>query len=188
MELRLLRYFITLAQELHFGRAAQRLAISQPPLSVAIKQLEEQLGTQLFERSSKAVRLTPAGEHLLPRAQQLLDQSQQLLSEVRGVANGQVGQLRVGFVASSIYRGLPQALLEMQAKLPQVQLEITELNTSEQVTAVSSGRLDVGLIHGHPLPSNLQSRELNKEPFLCCMRQRAASCPRNAHHWRGASY
>ncbi|MDH5856042.1 LysR family transcriptional regulator [Lampropedia aestuarii] len=169
MELRQLRYFTILAQELHFGRAAQRLAISQPPLSVAIKQLEEELGAQLFERNSKEVRITPAGEHLLPRALQLLEQSQQLAGEVQGVAKGQFGHLRIGFVASSIYRGLPQALLEMQAKLPQVQLEISELNTSEQVTAVSAGRLDLGLIHGQPLPSNLSSRELQREPFVCCM-------------------
>ncbi|THU05035.1 LysR family transcriptional regulator [Lampropedia puyangensis] len=169
MDLRLLRYFIALAEEVHFGRAAQRLAISQPPLSVAIRQLEQALNAQLFMRSSKEVRLTPAGEHLLPRARQLLEDSRQLAAQVHNVAIGQGGHLRVGFVASSIYRGLPQAILRFQASLPKVQLDITELNTSEQVTAVSAGRLDMGLIHASPLPSNLQSCVLEKESFVCCL-------------------
>lgn len=169
MELRHLRYFIALAEELHFGRAAQRLAISQPPLSVAIRQLEEQLGARLFERSSKEVRLTTAGAHLLPRARTLLEESRQMAADVRGVALGQAGRLRMGFVASSIYRGLPQAILDFQQRLPQVRLDITELNTSEQVTAVSADRLDFGLIHESHLPGNLTSTTLGKEPFLCCL-------------------
>ncbi|RMX04284.1 LysR family transcriptional regulator [Corticibacter populi] len=169
MELRHLRYFIALAEELHFGRAAQRLAISQPPLSVAIRQLEEDMGARLFERNSKEVRLTAAGEHLLPRAHQLLADTKEIAAEVRGVAQGQGGHLRVGFVASSIYRGLPQALQQFQRQHPQVRLDITELNTSEQVTAISAGRLDFGLVHGSHLPGNLHSSLLVKEPFLCCL-------------------
>lgn len=169
MELRHLRYFIALAEELHFGRAAQRLAISQPPLSVAIRQLEDQIGARLFERSSKEVRLTTAGAHLLPRARLLLEESRQMTADVRGVARGQAGHLRVGFVASSIYRGLPQAILDFQKRLPQVRLDITELNSSEQVTAVSAGRLDLGVIHESHLPGNLSSVVLGKEPFLCCL-------------------
>ena len=110
MDLRLLRYFVILAEELHFGRAAQRLCISQPPLSVAIRQLEETLQAQLFERNSKGVRLTAAGEHLLVKARQLLQLSHQAAQETRDVARGTVGHLRLGFVGSSLYRGLPQAL------------------------------------------------------------------------------
>ena len=110
MELRLLHYFVTLAEELHFSRAAQRLSISKPPLSVAIKQLEQELQAQLFERSSKGVRLTAAGEHLLGKARQLLALSQQAAQETRDVAQGTRGHLRLGFVGSSLYRGLPQAL------------------------------------------------------------------------------
>ena len=107
MELRLLHYFVTLAEELHFGRAAQRLFISQPPLSVAIRQLEDELQAQLFERSSKGVRLTAAGAHLLERARQLLALSRQAAHETQDVAQGTRGHLRLGFVGSSLYRGLP---------------------------------------------------------------------------------
>ena len=114
MELRLLNYFATLAEELHFSRAAKRLSISQPPLSVAIKQLEEEIGAQLFERTSKGVRLTPAGEHLLPRARQLLTLTQQAVQETRDVGHGVRGHLRLGFVGSALYRGLPQALAAFQ--------------------------------------------------------------------------
>ena len=124
MELRLLHYFVTLAEELHFSRAAQRLSISQPPLSVAIKQLEQQLQAQLFERSSKGVRLTAAGEHLLDKARQLLALSQQAAQETRDVAQGTRGHLRLGFVGSSLYRGLPQALEQFQHDHPLVRVDM----------------------------------------------------------------
>ena len=169
MELRLLNYFATLAEELHFSRAAQRLSISQPPLSVAIKQLEAEIGAQLFERTSKGVRLTPAGAHLLPRARQLLALSQQAVQETRDVGLGVRGHLRLGFVGSALYRGVPQALAAFQALHPQVRVDMLGLNSAEQLQGLQQARLDMGLVHSIALPDGLQGQLLMEEAFVACL-------------------
>ncbi len=171
MELRLLNYFAVLAEELHFSRAAQRLSISQPPLSVAIKQLEQQIGAQLFERTSKGVRLTTAGEHLLPRARQLLHLAQQAAQETRDVGLGVRGHLRLGFVGSALYRGVPQALAAFQALHPQVRVDMLELNSAEQLLGLQQTRLDMGLVHSTTLPDGVRSQLLLEEPFVLCLPQ-----------------
>jgi hypothetical protein len=169
MELRLLHYFVTLAEELHFSRAAQRLSISQPPLSVAIKQLEQELQAQLFERSSKGVRLTAAGEHLLGKARQLLALSQQAAQETRDVAQGTRGHLRLGFVGSSLYRGLPQALEQFQHSHPQVRVDMLEANSAEQILGLQQMRLDMALVHSIQPPEGIDSQLLVEEPFVVCL-------------------
>ncbi|MGU3626701.1 LysR family transcriptional regulator [Comamonas sp. C24C] len=169
MELRLLHYFVTLAEELHFSRAAQRLSISQPPLSVAIKQLEQELQAQLFERSSKGVRLTAAGEHLLGKARQLLALSQQAAQETRDVAQGTRGHLRLGFVGSSLYRGLPQALEQFQHSHPQVRVDMLEANSAEQILGLQQMRLDMALVHSMQPPKGIDSQLLVEEPFVVCL-------------------
>ncbi|WP_295550693.1 LysR family transcriptional regulator [uncultured Pseudacidovorax sp.] len=169
MDLRQLRYFAVLAEELHFGRAAQRLAISQPPLSVAIRQLEARLGARLFERTSKAVRLTPAGLALQASAARLLAQAAEAAQEVRDVAEGSAGRLRVGFVGAMLYRGLPQALRRFQAAHPRVKLSLTELNSAEQTARLQHDQLDLGFIHTSRIPDELAQRLLVREPFVCCL-------------------
>ena len=169
MELRHLRYFVVLAEELHFGRAARRLAISQPPLSVAIRQLEESVGAQLFERNSKAVRLTAAGDALRISAHTLLRDSEEALTEARHVAQGSAGRLRIGFVGAMLYRGLPQALKRFQAAHPAVRVTLTELNSGEQMAELLHGRMDVGFAHTRRVPSELQCRLLVSEPFVACL-------------------
>ena len=169
MDLRRLHYFVTLAEELHFGRAAQRLCISQPPLSVAIKQLEDELQAQLFDRSSKGVRLTAAGEHLLVKARQLLDLSRQAAQETRDVAQGTLGHLRLGFVGSSLYRGLPQALEQLQRSHPQVRVDMLEANSAEQVQGLLQMRLDVALVHSIQPPEGIASQLIVEEPFVVCL-------------------
>ena len=169
MELRLLNYFVTLAEELHFGRAAQRLCISQPPLSVAIRQLEDQLQAQLFERNSKGVRLTDAGEHLLGKARQLLQLSHQAAQETRDVAQGTRGHLRLGFVGSCLYRGLPQALQRMQQSHPQVRVDMLEANSAEQVQGLLQLRLDMALVHSIQPPEGIASQLIVTEPFVACL-------------------
>ena len=176
MELRLLHYFVTLAEELHFGRAAQRLCISQPPLSVAIKQLEQELDAQLFERSSKGVRLTAAGAHLLVKARQLLTLSHQAAQETRDVARGTVGHLRLGFVGSSLYRGLPQALERMQQTHPQVRVDMLEANSAEQILGLQQMRLDVALVHSIQPPEGIASQLIVEEPFVVCLPERHPLC------------
>lgn len=169
MELRHLRYFVVLAEELHFGRAARRLAISQPPLSVAIRQLEESVGAQLFERNSKAVHLTAAGDALRISAHTLLRDSEEALTEARHVAQGSAGRLRIGFVGAMLYRGLPQALKRFQAAHPAVRVTLTELNSGEQMAELLHGRMDVGFAHTRRMPSELQCRLLVSEPFVACL-------------------
>ena len=169
MELRHLRYFSVLADELHFGRAAQRLAISQPPLSVAIRQLEEAVGTRLFDRNSKTVRLTPAGQALRASARRLLRQAEEAALEARDVAAGSAGLLRIGFVGAMLYRGLPQALRAFQAQHPAVRISLAELNSGEQVTELLHDRLDLGFMHTARMPRDLSCRLLLTEPFVACL-------------------
>ena len=169
MELRHLRYFAVLADELHFGRAAQRLAITQPPLSSAIKALEEELGVRLLERNSKQVRLTPAGQALRASARKLLRQAEEAALEAREVAAGSAGRLRIGFVGAMLYRGLPQALRAFQASHPAVRISLAELNSAEQITDLLHDRLDLGFMHTARLPQDLASRLLLTEPFVACL-------------------
>ena len=169
MELRHLRYFAMLADELHFGRAAGRLAISQPPLSVAIRQLEDAVGARLFERNSKSVRLTPAGHALRASARRLLRQAEEAALEARDVAAGSAGRLRIGFVGAMLYRGLPQALREFQAQHPAVRILLAELNSAEQVAELLHDRLDLGFMHTARLPQDLRARLLLSEPFVACI-------------------
>lgn len=174
MELRHLRYFCVLAEELHFGRAARRLSISQPPLSVAIRQLEEAIGGRLFERNSKQVRLTPAGDALRLSAQRVLLQADEAVSEARDVAEGSAGRLRIGFVGAMLYRGLPPALRAFQAQHPAVRITLNELNSHDQVAELLEDRLDLGFVHSSRMPPGLQGRLLLSEPFVCCLPVRHA--------------
>lgn len=169
MELRQLQYFVVLAEELHFSRAAQRLHISQPPLSVAIKQLEGQLSAQLFERSSKEVRMTAAGQHLLVQARDILERSRRAALDTKAIARGMAGCLRLGFVGSSMYRGLPEALAQLHALYPQIRVDLHELNSAEQVSALQQGKIDLGLMHTSAAPTGLQARTLLREPFMVCL-------------------
>jgi DNA-binding transcriptional LysR family regulator len=169
MELRHLRYFSVLAEELHFGRAARRLAISQPPLSVAIRQLEASVGARLFERNSKEVRLTPAGDALRASARRLLRQAEEAALEARDVAAGSAGRLRIGFVGAMLYRGLPQALRAFQARHPAVRITLAELNSGLQISELLHDRLDLGFVHTSRMPPELQHRLLLAEPFVCCL-------------------
>ena len=129
MDLKQLRYFIAVAEELHFGRAAARLFISQPALSFDIKKLEEQLGIQLLVRNNKSVKLTNAGQVLLDEARSLLLQAEKVKRLTLLSAEGAVGQLRVGFVNSMLYRGLPRAMARFEAEQPNMEVLLMEMNT-----------------------------------------------------------
>lgn len=171
MEFRHLRYFLVLADELHFGRAARRLAISQPPLSLNIQQLEASVGARLFERDSKGVRLTAAGRAFREAATALLAQAEQARLQAREIAAGAVGRLHVGFVGSMLYRGLPQQLQRFETDQPGIHVALTELNSQEQIDALLHGQLDVGFIHTGRVPDELVARRVHREPFVCCMPQ-----------------
>ncbi|MCJ0762296.1 LysR substrate-binding domain-containing protein [Variovorax terrae] len=169
MEFRHLRYFLVLAEELHFGRAAQRLAITQPPLSLNIQQLEASVGAQLFTRSSKAVQLTAAGRAFVPQARGLLDQAQQAARHARDVSQGLAGSLQVGFAGTMLYRGLPQLLKRFQARHPKLRLTLRELSSSDQLIELAQERLDLGFVHTTRVPPGLSQILVARQPFVACL-------------------
>lgn len=145
-----LRYFAVVAEELHFGRAAERLGIAQPPLSQSIQRLEREFGVELFDRSRRQVGLTPAGRMLRDEAQALLAAAERLRGLMRMVREGTLGTLRAG-VPPETPAGTLQALLRRLAgRLPGLDLDLQELTTGEQVRMLAGGQLDVGLVH-HPV-------------------------------------
>lgn len=169
MEFRHLRYFTVLAEELHFGRAAKRLHISQPPLSFNIKQLEASLGVELFTRNSHGVRLTPAGEAFRKSALHVLAEASMATRQAREVAEGVTSRVRIGFVGSMLFRGLTERLNAFQSTHPQVQIELTELNSAEQLEALARGTIDLGFVHTDRIPVNLKHSLYMSEPFVCCL-------------------
>lgn len=146
MELRHLRYFVTVAEELHFGRAAQRLHIAQPPLSQQIRQLEEELGVQLFLRTKRSVSLTEAGAAFFEEAQRVLEQTKHAVEVAQRTGHGEQGQLIIGFVGSATYGLLPRLLRNFRERYPAVVLVLRELTTSQQVHALQEQRIHLGVL------------------------------------------
>jgi DNA-binding transcriptional LysR family regulator len=169
LELRHLRYFLALAAELHFGRAAQRLSMSQPPLSVAIQQLEASVGARLFERDSKGVRLTPAGLTFKDGCAPLLARLEEACALAREVQAGELGRLRLGFVGSTLFNGLPAWLQAFQQQRPKVEVVVVELNSQDQIEALLHEELDLALLHTKQLPPSLDCLPLYDEPFMACL-------------------
>jgi DNA-binding transcriptional LysR family regulator len=169
LELRQLRYFVTVADELHFGRAAARLYMTQPPLSQTIQALEEQLGAPLFVRSRRAVALTAAGQALLPEARRMLDQAAELPELVRRAAAGEAGRLALAFVSSADYSVLPPFLRRYRTHYPQVQIALQEATSDLQVEDLMHGRIDAGLLIP-PLPDkarrDLDYLKVLSEPLI----------------------
>ena len=128
MDLRQLRYFVTVAEELHFGRAARRLAMTQPPLSQQIQALEEEIGVQLFVRTRRSVMLTPAGQQWLPEVRRVLADAAALPGLAQRLARGEVGSLALAFVSTADYGILPDLLRHFRARHPEVQLQLRELS------------------------------------------------------------
>ncbi|MCW6031285.1 LysR family transcriptional regulator [Pantoea sp. JK] len=169
VELRHLRYFIAVAEELHFGRAAQRLNISQPPLSQQIQQLEQEIGAQLFTRTNRSVQITPAGALFLQDARGILLQVEQAARRAARVHTGQEGELRIGFTSSAPFTGLvSDALYQFRQRWPEVHIQMQENNTRQQLAPLHDDRLDLGVMRNTPLPSDLQHRVLLREP-LCAV-------------------
>jgi DNA-binding transcriptional LysR family regulator len=147
---RALRAFIVVAEELHFGRAATRLNMSQPPLSQLIRQFEARVGTELFTRSTRTVRLTLAGEELLRRARRLADDNDATLRAVRRAGGGDVGKLALGFVSSAAYRVLPAALARYRAQYPDVELMLYEQLSADLTERLVAGTIDIAIFRRHP--------------------------------------
>lgn len=169
MELRHLRYFLALAEELHFGRAALRLGLSQPPLTVAIQQLEAEVGAPLFIRNNRGVQLTTAGRAFLPAARTVIERAARALEEARDVAVGGAGSLRIGFAGTMLYRGLPRMLQRFQLENPRLKLVLRELSSSEQLLDLEHERLDVGFVHTTQVPTGLSQILVSSQPFVACL-------------------
>ncbi|ACQ97545.1 LysR family transcriptional regulator [Burkholderia pseudomallei] len=169
MDLKQLRYFVAVAEELHFGRAAKRLFISQPALSFDIRKFEDELGVQLLARTSKSVALTNAGEVLLGEARRLLLQAQEAQRLTIRSASGLAGRLKIGFVNSMLYRGLPSAVRRFEADYPNVEVVLKEMNTHEQAQAILRAQIDVGYAHWGTFPPEIAVDTILSEPFLCCL-------------------
>lgn len=169
MEFRHLRCFTVLAEELHFGRAAQRLSMTQPPLSLNIQQLEASVGARLFERNSRGVALTAAGQAFLPRALALLEQAALAAREARDVGQGLAGQLQIGFAGTVLYRGLPQVLRDFAAAHPRMRLALRELSSSEQLVELVHDRLDLGFVHTTRVPAGFSQILVSSQAFVACL-------------------
>lgn len=169
IELRHLRYFVAVAEELHFGRAALRLHLAQPPLSQQIRKLEEILGHPLFARTSRAVRLTAAGQVFLDRARRTLRTVQQDVDEARSVGRGEIGSLRVGFIGSGMLTPLPAMLGRYRRKHPKADLQLRESHSSHLMQSLLDGAIDVAFLRdGGPL-AGLESETLFSEPFVAVL-------------------
>ena len=148
LNLKRLHAFVVLAEELHFGRAAQRLNLTQPPLSAAIKELEAEIGTLLFERTKRMVRLTAAGAALLPEALSLLAQAARLPGAARAAAAGEAGELSLAFVSIVDYSFLPDLLRDFTRAYPGVRVQLREATTDVQLSDLLARRIDAGILLG----------------------------------------
>ena len=165
-ELRHLRAFCAIAEELHFGRAAARLHITQPPLSQLLKQLESIVGERLFRRSTRSVQLTDAGRELLLHARTILDHSDRALREVRKAAAGSSGELTIGFVPSATYQFMPSMIRTFRALYPDVRLQFKEMVSERQFEQIDRGVIDIGIVRP-PIPaSGVEAALIWKERFV----------------------
>jgi DNA-binding transcriptional LysR family regulator len=165
-EISQLRCFVAVAEELHFSRAAERLNMTQPPLSRQIRLLEHHVGAQLLERNSRTVRLTAAGKAFFPEAARILRIAEEAAFAARRAAKGEQGTMAIGFTSASGYSLLPEVVRRLRERAPGVSLTLKEIVSTAQVEALNSGELDLGLMRPHPLGGDLESRPLLTEPLM----------------------
>jgi DNA-binding transcriptional LysR family regulator len=165
LDLRQLNCFVVLAEQLHFGRAAARLHISQPPLSLKIRALEEELGLLLFIRSSRRVELTHSGQIFLQEARRLLHDAEKLEKFAHSLGLGEAGTLAIGFNASTVYQLMPSLVSTFSERYPYVKLTLHEMVSAEQIKALQEHRIDVGLLRP-PLPTGFRTLSLGEEEIL----------------------
>ncbi|GAB3182621.1 LysR family transcriptional regulator [Nesterenkonia halophila] len=169
MELRQLHYFLAVADELHFGRAAARLHISQPPLTVHIRRLETELEVPLFDRSTRRVALTAEGAAFREQVQRLLSGLDEAVTEVRDIRTGHRGRARAGFVSSASYRLIPAAVRRVREAEPGITLDLMPLPSGEQIEELVEGRLDLGLLRDPQAQPGLMVEELLTEPLAAVL-------------------
>lgn len=169
MNLKQLTYFVAVAEELHFGRAAERLGMAQPPLSRQIKQIEEELGAQLFNRGRNAITMTQAGERLYDRGTNILRQMEDTKLEVRRIGQGAEGRLRIGFVGSSTFGMLPNIIKSFRANYPEVNLSLIPMNNAQLHRALVSREIDVAFARPALKDSEFVTRKLGEEALVLAL-------------------
>lgn len=196
MEIKQLQYFLAVAEELHFNRAAEKLHIAQPPLSRQIQQLETEVGTILFKRTKRSVKLTVTGEYLKAETIKLLQHVTMIHNQIRLLEQGIAGQLRIGYVGAVMHSLLPNVLKELKIHYPEISTVLSELGNEAQIAALKNGQLDIGFIRtpmkvdnivaipicrdtfsiilsaDHPLGTqdHIELRDLTSDPFICFSR------------------
>ncbi|MDA9089800.1 LysR family transcriptional regulator [Maribacter arcticus] len=172
IELRHLTYFLAVAEELHFRKAAEKLFISQPGLSRQIKQMEDILETQLFERNKKKVSLTPAGYFLKKEVEFIFNHLEKVERQLKLVGDGNSGELRIGFLGSAMQKVIPQLLLNIKETYPKVRTSLEELSNFAQVDAVLNDQLDMGFVRVARVPNTLHMKTVFKDTFSLVLPER----------------
>jgi DNA-binding transcriptional LysR family regulator len=169
IELRHLRYFLVVAEALHFSKAARQLGMAQPPLSQQIKRLEQLLGHALFERTTRGVKLTPAGQLLARRARSTMEKVDEDLAQVRRLGRGEEGTLTVGFSGSVMFTELPAAIQSFRYRYPKVELRLRELVTSAQIAALLNGQIDLAFLRDGDPTEGIRITTLSKERYVAVL-------------------
>jgi DNA-binding transcriptional LysR family regulator len=172
LELRHFTYFLAVAEELHFRKAAEKLFISQPGLSRQIKQMEEILETQLFERDKKKVSLTPAGHFLKKEVSYVLNHLSNVERQLKLLGDGNRGELRIGFLGSAMQEVIPNLLLKIKDNYPGVKTSLEELSNNAQVDAVLNDSLDIGFVRLSRVPNTLEMETIYKDTFSLVLPER----------------
>tara|TARA_R110002033_G_scaffold79931_2_gene130955 strand:+ start:24645 stop:25538 length:894 start_codon:yes stop_codon:yes gene_type:complete len=165
LELRHFNYFLAVADELHYRKAAEKLFISQPGLSRQIKQMEEILGTPLFVRNKKKVALTPAGEYLKAEVEFIVNHLELTKKQLKLIADGAIGEIRIGFLGSAMQTVVPNLLLKLRDKYPQIKTSLDELSNNAQVNAILKDKLDIGFVRLARVPDGLGITTVMKDTF-----------------------
>jgi DNA-binding transcriptional LysR family regulator len=169
MELRHLRYFVAVAEERHFGRAARRLQIAQPPLSRQIQALERELGFDLFDRRARRVELTPGGEALLTHVRGVFDSLEEGIQAARRAAKGETGRISVGYPSSLAYSGLTDLLRAFRARSPEVDVVVHEMPPQESLSALRERRIDVGFVRASVDDPLISAERVRREPLMVAL-------------------
>jgi DNA-binding transcriptional LysR family regulator len=172
IELRHLRYFLAVADNLHFSKAAQRLGIAQPPLSQQIRRLEQLLGHRLFDRTTRGVKLTLAGQLLAERARSTIEKVHDDLEQVRRLGRGEEGTLNVGFSGSVMFTNLPAAIESYRRRYPKVELRLRELHTTALIAALLDGTLDLAFLRDGDPTEGVQMSTVMKERYVAVLAER----------------
>lgn len=182
LEIRHLRYFLAVAEDLHYRKAAEKLFISQPGLSRQIKQMEDDLGVQLFERNTRRVKLTKVGVYLQSEIKRNLQNLDQILHHAQLLEKGIVGDLRFGYVGSAMQKIIPNSLLQFRKENPKALFSLKEMDNQRQIDSLLSGDIDIGFVRMDRVPKGVHSKKVLTENFCLVLPKHHAI---SKHNFKG---